>query len=139
MIIAAVAILIPVLLLVWLVLTIDKGVLQLRRIEGPLCHGSPALNAPRCLPEVATGDGRDSRLVHEDPGKAEPDEQDGDNEEEETSNGEDVPRTPGPLSQVSSPRIRRRSRRTHRRTRLTTAPPTALNSSCTRALSTRRV
>jgi uncharacterized membrane-anchored protein len=36
MIIAAVAILIPVLLLVWLVLTIDKGVLQLRRIADEL-------------------------------------------------------------------------------------------------------
>jgi uncharacterized membrane-anchored protein len=36
MIIAAVVILIPVLLLVWLVLTIDKGVLQLRRIADEL-------------------------------------------------------------------------------------------------------
>ncbi|MCU0310676.1 MAG: hypothetical protein MUE36_07015 [Acidimicrobiales bacterium] len=36
MIIAAVLILIPVLLLVWLVLTIDKGVLQLRRIADEL-------------------------------------------------------------------------------------------------------
>ncbi len=36
MIIAAVLILIPLLLLVWLVLTLDRGVLQLRRIADEL-------------------------------------------------------------------------------------------------------
>ena len=36
MILAAILILIPVLLFVWLILTIDKGVIQLRRIADEL-------------------------------------------------------------------------------------------------------